>query len=300
MSEDAANGPLICRLPDMLPLRHPKADICLFDHRGDATPARSLISFSRFALAVVLEGEKYLLDAPQTEKIETGDMVLYRPGNVHSTAIASQGRYRSLILFFTDAVVRGFMARHGVAAGHARGDTCFRKLGRIAAARRVVDGVRADLDVGRHPSEAMMALILEQLLLVVLETEGTDAFSLCNRGLATPVGDRLGQVVETHWQRNLGLEELAFLSGMSLSTFKRAFRVHYGMAPGRWLQERRLRHAGHLLVAERRRASEVFELVGYANHSVFSQRFKKHFGMSPRQFQLSAGALQGASQSAAR
>src|SRR5690606_5605559 len=105
----------------------------------------------------------------------------------------------------------------------------------------------------------------EQLLLMVLETEGPGAFPLCQRGLAAPVGQRLHQVVEAHWQRNLTLGDLAFLCGMSLSTFKRAFRAHYGVAPGRWLQERRLKHAGHLLVAERRRASEVFEMVGYAN-----------------------------------
>ena len=64
---------------------------------------------------------------------------------------------------------------------------------------------------------------------------------------------RLQQVMEMHWHRNLALADLAFLCGMSLSTFKRAFEGHYGQSPGRWLQERRLRHASHLLVAERRR-----------------------------------------------
>jgi AraC-like DNA-binding protein len=288
MSETALAEPLTCRLPEMLTLRHPQAEVALYDHRGENTPARSLVSFSRYALAVVVEGEKYLIDAPQMQRIEVGDLVLYRPGNVHSTSIPHDGRYRSLILFFTDAVVRSFMARHGVVAGQAPSTVAFRKLGRIAAARRVVEGVRADLDAGRYPSAPMIGLILEQLLLMALETEGPEAFSICNRGLAAPVGQRLSQVVDAHWQRNLGLDDLAFLCGMSLSTFKRAFRAHYGMAPGKWLQERRLKHASHLLVAERRRASEVFELVGYANHSVFSQSFKKHYGMSPREFQLSA------------
>ena len=288
MDEARTGAPAICRLPDMLVLRHPHAEVVLYDHRGDDTPARALVSFSRYALAVVVEGAKSLMDGPQMQWIESGDMVLYRPGNVHSTEIPHEGRYRSLILFFTDAVLRGFMARHGVIAGQAPEGMAFRKLGRIAAARRVVDGARADLDAGRHPSVAMTGLILEQLLLMVLETEGPESFSLCNRGLAQPVGQRLHQVVEAHWQNNLGLGELAFLCGMSLSTFKRAFRAHYGMAPGKWLQERRLKHAGHLLVAERRRASEVFELVGYANHSVFSQSFKKHFGVSPREYQQGA------------
>lgn len=288
MPETALADPPICRLPDMLTLRHAQAEVALYDHRGENTPACSLVSFSRYALAVVLEGEKFLIDAPQMQRIQAGDLVLYRPGNVHSTSIPREGRYRSLILFFTDAVARAFMARHGVVAGQAAGDVAFRKLGQIAAARRVVEGVKADLDAGRHPSPPMTALILEQLLLMVLETEGPGAFSLCNRGLAAPVGQRLSQVVDAHWQRNLGLNELAFLCGMSLSTFKRAFRAHYGTAPGKWLQERRLKHASHLLVAERRRASEVFELVGYANHSVFSQSFKKHFGLSPRAFQISA------------
>lgn len=287
MTEQASEIP-ICRLPDILQRREPETGVLLFDHCGARMPERSLVSFTRFALAVVVDGQKDLIDAPQVQRVEAGDLVLYRPGNVLSTSIPQDGKYRSLILFFTDAVLRGFMARHGVVAGPAPGNVAFRKLGRIAAARRVVDGLKADLDAGRQVSQPMTALILEQLLLMVLETEGPDAFSLCHSGLAVPVGRRLSQVVEAHWQRNMTLGELAFLCGMSLSTFKRAFRAHYGMPPGKWLQERRLKHASHLLVAERRRASEVYEMVGYANHSVFSQTFKKHFGVSPRTFQMNA------------
>ncbi|WP_374755933.1 helix-turn-helix domain-containing protein [Emticicia agri] len=84
---------------------------------------------------------------------------------------------------------------------------------------------------------------------------------------------------------NLTLEELAFLCNTSLSTFKRRFMKLYGMPPNKWILQRRMEKAAHLLKNYHIRTSEVFYQVGYENHSSFSQSFKHTFGKTPKEYQ---------------
>lgn len=282
------NEPVLCRLPDILLGGVTPADdrVTVYDHRGSHAAPRTMVAFTQSAVAVVIDGAKQLMDGQQVEQLGAGDVVLYAPGNVLSTSIAGPDPdYRSLILFFPDTVLRAFTTKHGAIPVTGASNAAFANLGRVSSVNRLAATMLGEIDVGRAPSPAVAAATLELALLLLVEARGPDVLSLFHRQPIGRAGLRLQQVMEMHWHRNLALVDLAFLCGMSLSTFKRAFEVHYGQSPGRWLQERRLRHASHLLVAEGRRASEVYEMVGYANHSVFSQSFKKHFGVSPRDFQ---------------
>lgn len=294
------NEPLLCRLPDILLGGVAQADHCVtvYDHRGDNRAPRTMVAFSQNALAVVISGAKRIMDGQQVEQLGPGDVVLYAPGNVLSTnMVDAGGDYRSLILFFSDAVLRAFAAKHGVNSVGGTTGAAFANLGPVPSLGRLADTMLREIDGRGALSPAVAALQLEIALLLLVEVRGHDALSLFQYQHVGRTSLRLQQVVETHWHRNLVLADLAFLCGMSLSTFKRAFEAHYGQSPGRWLQQRRLNHASHLLAAERRRASEVYEMVGYANHSVFSQSFKKHFGVSPRDFQAGAGWIPVANRS---
>jgi AraC-like DNA-binding protein len=69
---------------------------------------------------------------------------------------------------------------------------------------------------------------------------------------------------------------------MSVSTFKRVFQKHYQQSPIKWFQNQRLEYAAYLLIKEKRKSSEIFDLVGYENHSNFIKAFKNKFGTTPK------------------
>ena len=91
--------------------------------------------------------------------------------------------------------------------------------------------------------------------------------------------------IETNKHKKLTLTELAFLSNMSVSTFKREFEKHFQESPIKWFQEKRLEHAAFLLKNEQKRASEIYYEIGYESLSSFVQAFKVRFGKTPKQFQ---------------
>lgn len=87
--------------------------------------------------------------------------------------------------------------------------------------------------------------------------------------------------MERHFVYNLPLEKFAYLTGRSLSSFKKDFKTIFGTTPGRWLMAKRLERAHYQIAVQKRRPSEVYLDLGFEDLSHFSFAFKKQFGKSP-------------------
>lgn len=86
-----------------------------------------------------------------------------------------------------------------------------------------------------------------------------------------------------HYRYNVPLEKFAFLTGRSLSGFKRDFARLFKITPSRWLTKKRLSEAKYLIESCRHRPSEFYLEIGFTNMSHFSYAYKKEFGESPLQ-----------------
>jgi len=91
----------------------------------------------------------------------------------------------------------------------------------------------------------------------------------------------LQEYMNEHYQYNGDLKHFAYLTGRSLSTFKRDFEKIYHMTPSRWLLQKRLEDAHYLLKEKKLKATEVFIEVGFKDYSHFYVAFKKLFGIAP-------------------
>lgn len=90
----------------------------------------------------------------------------------------------------------------------------------------------------------------------------------------------LQEFMEKNFKSDLSMSEFARLSGRSLSTFKRDFKLFSALSPERWLTDRRLRAALELLKRGQRVTDTCFD-VGFKNVSHFSAIFKRKFGVTP-------------------
>ncbi|MEO0469601.1 MAG: AraC family transcriptional regulator, partial [Bacteroidota bacterium] len=89
--------------------------------------------------------------------------------------------------------------------------------------------------------------------------------------------------LEHNYLEQRPLEELAKLSGRSLSTFHRECKAIYGIPPHRWIMKRRLQRAKELMLVTHKTASQIYLDVGFEDLSHFSRAFKKEFGKTPTQ-----------------
>lgn len=87
--------------------------------------------------------------------------------------------------------------------------------------------------------------------------------------------------MEQNYMFNLPLEKFGYLTGRSLTTFKKDFKKAFKNTPSRWLTQKRLALAHYQIFEQKRKPSEVYLNVGFENLSHFSFAFKKYFGYTP-------------------
>jgi len=132
------------------------------------------------------------------------------------------------------------------------------------------------------PDPSLLELKFRELILTIADNPAnTEIQSYFSSLLHQPQAVSLQKVMEDNYCFNLKLEEFAQLSSRSLSAFKRDFQKQFGTTPGKWLLEKRLNHAMHLLSNANKTVSEAAFESGFENPSHFSRSFRQHFGVAP-------------------
>lgn len=87
--------------------------------------------------------------------------------------------------------------------------------------------------------------------------------------------------MERNFMFNLPLEKFSYLTGRSLTTFKRDFSKAFNTTPQRWLTKKRLELAHYQFVEKKKKPVDVCFETGFENLSHFSFAFKKQYGYAP-------------------
>lgn len=97
--------------------------------------------------------------------------------------------------------------------------------------------------------------------------------------------DHAVNLITAHYTDGLTVQQLADALHLSRGHFTLLFKKKFGIPPQQYLIEMRLDQAANLLQNEGYSPSLAAFSVGYADIYQFSKAFKKHFGVSPREYQ---------------
>ena len=142
------------------------------------------------------------------------------------------------------------------------------------------------LQINASPSPQREALAMNALEEILLRC------ALANPKHATArIDPRIRRALDyigTHFASPLTITEIAQECGLSLSRFAHLFRTETGQPPQRYLEHQRLLRARQLLEFTQEPIRHIAEQVGFENPFYFTLRFKRHNGMSPRQWRAHA------------
>jgi len=140
------------------------------------------------------------------------------------------------------------------------------------------------------PDESLLEVKFKELVLNIADnTANKDLLAYFCSLLHEPQTALMRRVMEDNFCYNLRLEVYAGLCNRSLSAFKRDFEKLFQSSPGKWLLEKRLHHALHLLNNRNRTVGEAAFESGFESSSHFSRAFKARFGKGPAEMKK-AGA----------
>jgi AraC family transcriptional regulator of arabinose operon len=131
-----------------------------------------------------------------------------------------------------------------------------------------------------HPHRE--ALALNALEEAILYCDGANP-AASNRRL-DPRLSAILRFIDAHLMSRLTLPTLAREASTSVSNLSLLFRKQVGLAPIQFLERRRMQLAMELLRLSPLPIKEVALRVGIENAFYFSARFRRHVGVSPRQY----------------
>lgn len=242
----------------------------------------------------VLSGKKRLSSREYNFELQKGDTIFLKKGAITIERLGAE-LFCALMFYVPDQYIRSFMKEQAVGLHNQKisslaDDRAF-PIRNTPVLSAFYDSVIPYFSTPQKPAENLLELKFCELLLNIVTTDSNPALRNYLFRLAQTGTDDLQEVMENNCLYNLQLEEYARLCHRSLSSFKRDFQTVFGMAPGRWLMEKRLQHAAHVLQHSSRPITEVVMESGFTNLTHFDKVFKKHFGMAPLQYRRATPAL---------
>lgn len=237
----------------------------------------------------VLSGKMEWQTQQSSYQIHSGDSIFVKKGGniVHKYF---EEDFCSLIIMVSDEFIRTVIREHPLSlpADRPEGDDSVIPLVVDARLNAFFQSLFAYFFAAPSPPKALLHIKFKELILNLISSHTQkESLRYYFRLLGESGKLSIPEIMEQNFTYHLSLREYAQLCGRSLSTFKRDFRDHYRLPPGKWLKKRRLKYSLHLLDATDMTVNEIAFTSGFANTSHFIQEFKKVYGKPPLRFKRS-------------
>ncbi|SFD58774.1 AraC-type DNA-binding protein [Chitinophaga sp. CF118] len=189
------------------------------------------------------------------------------------------GEYKSLSIYLDQQTLRNFSMEYGYKAEKWTGAESIISLQPDPLYKGYLDSLKPYDQITRAGNENLVALKLKEAILLLLHTRPDLKDVLFD--FSEPDKIDLEGFMQQNYHFNVELKRFAYLTGRSLTTFKRDFEKIFHSTPSRWLQQRRLQEAHYLIKEKGKAPSDVYLDLGFEDLSHFSFAFKKMYGVGP-------------------
>lgn len=253
-------------------------------YRSDVYPERNEVFFEEHAVIVVLEGEKKFSSPTQDLHVRKGDILFFQRG-CYSMNESIDNNYRSLVFFVNEKLLKEFVGQHlpifQSVANTLPGDLIL-SFTASPAFNTFIDSLLPYFGSRTLFLNELLRLKFQELLLHLLELDTQGQLKSILLHIYEGQKTDLDYLMSTYLLKPLSMNELARLSGRSLSAFKRDFEAHFHTSPGQWIRQKRLKHAHFLLKNTDKNVSEVSIEIGYESVSHFIKAYKQQYGFTPK------------------
>jgi len=261
---------------------------CIFPYEASKDSIKNRVVLTAHMLSFVTEGTKEIVIGGATAKFDKNAFVLVAAGKCFmSEKLSHQGKYGSTLLFFHNDLLQTFFESHKAKVKETiKKHRLVQKEILLFQNDAYTESYVQSLNHISSRSEELAKLKLHEILLYLMETQPLQLCCLFAEHPRTSEEIHFKNLITSHIDSDLSLNELAYLCNLSVSTFKRRFAVIFNDTPTNWIRQKRMEHAAFLLKYNKERVSDIYLRFGYENHSSFSQSFKMVFGVSPKEYQL--------------
>ncbi len=231
-------------------------------------------------LAYVIKGVINIYDGNKNITLKSGDYCLARKNRLARYKKEKvNDELEKVFVVFDEKFLKMFQEKHKTKA--TKFDS-IETIINIKPTHLMPDFIRSLLPHYHHGGqidERFADVKREELLLILLQNQPELAGIFFN--FVMPEKINLEEFMNRNYTFNVSTQKLAYLTGRSLSSFKRDFKTIFHETPSRWLVQKRLQEAHFLIDKKNKKPSEIYYDLGFEDLSHFSFAFKKLFGLAP-------------------
>lgn len=228
----------------------------------------------------LVAGSMTVYDGSKEYRLNAGDCGIGRRNHLaRYTKQPENGDFRKIYIIFEQEFLKEFNATYRYVVTKKEPEDTVIKLENNKLISNFIQSLMPYFNEKGIIDGTFLSVKRSELLLVLLKTNPELANILFD--FSSPEKIDLEKFMNTNFRFNVSTERFAYLTGRSLSAFKRDFKEIFNIPPGHWLLQKRLEEAYYLINKRQKKPSEIYLELGFEDFSHFSFAFKKRYGVSP-------------------
>ena len=228
----------------------------------------------------IIKGGIHCYDGNESLTLKPGESYIFRKNRLLRYTKEKDTQWEKVLLLLEEPFLKQFQEKYHLKATEFDSAGSYVRLKESSLIPDYIRSLTPYYDHGKI-AEPFAGVKQEELLLILLQEQPELAGIFFDYGIPEKIN--LEEFMNRNYKFNVSIERFAYLTGRSLSAFKRDFKTIFHETPGNWLIQKRLHEAHFLIEKKNKKPSDIYLDLGFEGLSHFSVAFKKHFGLTPSQ-----------------
>lgn len=228
----------------------------------------------------IAKGSMHGYDGSKYRTLKSGEYSLVRKNRLaRYNKEKENGAFEKVIIILDEKFLKKFQAKYKNTAVPFHSAEAFLTINKNELITNFIHSLAPYYHRSGKIDKAFADLKREELLIILLQNQPELAGVFFDYGIPEKIN--LEEFMNRNYKFNVSLERFAYMTGRSLSGFKRDFKTIFNDTPNHWLVNKRLQEAHFLLEKKKSKPTEIYLELGFEDLSHFSFAFKKLFGVAP-------------------
>lgn len=135
-------------------------------------------------------------------------------------------------------------------------------------------------------NDEILVLKLKEIVLLLSQTQDAETIQVILSQLFSPAAYTFKQIIEANLFEQVGVEDLAQKTNLSVSSFKREFKKLYNDSPANYIRTKRLERAAELLLVSTERITDIAFDCGFNDLANFTKSFHDKYDSTPTNYRV--------------
>ena len=250
---------------------------CCGYHKNFLEDSKRYRPYGRFDYQIIYvhSGSVHILDKDNTQKIDSGNIILYKPHESQIYQYKHEDKPEIYWIHFTGYDIENILNQYDINSKY---------IGNAPIIKILFHEIILELQLKKPYFQDIINCNFIKLLAIFNRTSSLNQIETKSNFAIDELIVLLNQDYNKKWTIN----SMASFCNLSVYYFSRLFKQHTGTPAIIFLTKIRINKAKELLMLNEKTISDIAFSVGYTDPLYFSKTFKKYVGVSPKNYKKQA------------